>query len=238
MKSLDINWITEGRIDFEYKKYLLLAYLQQISGEFNENRLYPFLADLVEHYNNVVSIKKNKEIVSSSFPKKISKLDFEKFKLKYEQLLDDADYLAEIEEILDFAIPKMKCHLEEGKDIYEFIEQQMEIYPVGVQPIQPYEGYLLLRSGDATDTCVYEYNITLFENAQEKYRGIKTQYITKYQVSITNTFEKMKSELLNATRKFANPATFAIECSVAIPLAETFLPIAKRSLVRKISQAA
>ena len=108
MKSLDINWITEGRIDFEYKKYLLLAYLQQISGEFNENRLYPFLADLVEHYNNVVSIKKNKEIVSSSFPKKISKLDFEKFKLKYEQLLDDADYLAEIEEILDFAIPKMK----------------------------------------------------------------------------------------------------------------------------------
>ena len=236
MRSLNPNWLTEGIIDFEYKKYLLLAYLQFVGKQFNENRLYPFMADLVEHYNNVVSIKNKKEMVSSRFPKKLSKLDFEKFKLKYEQLLEDDKFLAEIEEILDFAIPQMQVHLDEGKEIYDFIEDQLEIYPVGVQPLKSHEGYMFLRSGNTTDTEIYEYSITLFENAREKYRGIKTEYITKYQVSLSNTFEHIKRDLLKVSNKFANPATFAVECDISIPLVETFLPIAKRCIVRRISR--
>ncbi len=75
MKQLNLNWITEGLMDFEYKKYLLLAYLQEVSRDFDEKKLYPVLSDLVMHYNNLITIKRNKTYVSNQFPKQISKID-------------------------------------------------------------------------------------------------------------------------------------------------------------------
>ena len=53
MKQLSETWFAEGYIDFELKKYVLLAYLQEINKYFYENKLYPQLADLIFHYNNI-----------------------------------------------------------------------------------------------------------------------------------------------------------------------------------------
>ena len=39
MEFLNKNWITENQIDFEYKKYMLLAYLQHVSENFTDKRL-------------------------------------------------------------------------------------------------------------------------------------------------------------------------------------------------------
>ena len=40
MKSLSETWFAEGYIDFELKKYTLLAYLQHVNSYFNQNKLY------------------------------------------------------------------------------------------------------------------------------------------------------------------------------------------------------
>ena len=53
MENLKDNWLTEGLIDFEYKKYQLLGYLQKVKDSFNRVELYPFLSDLVFHYRNL-----------------------------------------------------------------------------------------------------------------------------------------------------------------------------------------
>ena len=66
MERLNENWITENHIDFEYKKYLLLAYLQHVSERFTETKLYPAFGELVQHYRNLVSLrdqKKNLEMI-------------------------------------------------------------------------------------------------------------------------------------------------------------------------------
>ena len=55
MKTLSETWFAEGYIDFELKKYMLLAYLQEINKGFTENKLYPQLADIIFHYNNVIA---------------------------------------------------------------------------------------------------------------------------------------------------------------------------------------
>ena len=57
MKSLSVNWFIEGSLDFEYKKYQLLAYLQQINQHFNKTKLYPDLNDLIFHYNNIFAFR-------------------------------------------------------------------------------------------------------------------------------------------------------------------------------------
>ncbi|MCX6273751.1 MAG: hypothetical protein NTV09_00915, partial [Bacteroidetes bacterium] len=87
MNSLNKNWITEKHIDFEYKKYVLLAYLQHVSENFTENKLYPFLADLVEHYRNLKFLKDSKKNLFEKFPGRISKTDFEQFQLIYEKIV-------------------------------------------------------------------------------------------------------------------------------------------------------
>jgi len=236
MAQLDANWITTGIIDFEYKKYLLLAYLQKVGKKFNDQELYPFLSDLVFHYNNLISLKKNKTIAVNQFPKKLSKIEFQNFRLEYERLIQDDEYMEEIEAIVDYALPKLKEYLMEGKGLYEYVEDKLLVYPVGVLPIKPVAGYMFLKEKDKQNVRIYEYSVTIFESAEEKFRGLKTQFVSTCYVSIANTYEMIKVDLIKNNKDLPNPATYAIESELSFPFDETFFPVAKRILVKKISE--
>ncbi len=236
MKKLTTNWITEGLIDIEYKKYLLLGYLQSVSKHFDEQKLYPFLADLIMHYQNLIALKENKEAVKSNFSRKIKKIDLENFKIEYEKVMHDERYMYEIEAILEFAIPKIQLHLNDGKKIYDYVEQSLRIFPIGIMPLSADVGYMLLSNGNNSDTQVFGYEVTIFESANEKYRAIRTNYIDSYIKQFTNTFESIKIDLIKRHKNLPNPATFVISTACTFPLYETFLPIAKRSLMRFLSK--
>jgi hypothetical protein len=49
---------------------------------------------------------------------------------------------------------------------------------------------------------------------------------------LTNTFENIKSDLIRYHKNLPNPATFVIETAMMLPLEETFLPLAKRTIVK------
>ncbi|MCH8330591.1 MAG: hypothetical protein IH946_04305 [Bacteroidetes bacterium] len=236
--KLEANWLTKGLLDYEYKKYILLAYLKDVASRFDENKLYPFLSDLVFHYENLITFKENKKIAGEEFPKKISKVDFEKFAIVYERLIEDESFVKEIESIVNYAIPKIQDHIEDGKDIYDFVEEKLEIFPIGVIPLNQEFGYMFLREGQKKKTSIYEFQITIFESADEKYRGINMDYVTSYQKNHSNTYESIKTDLIRTRKELANPATYAVESMLEFPLRETLLPIAKRSLVRIIAHSA
>jgi len=236
MKELNKNWVTEGLIDFEYKKYMLLGYLKTVKENFNEKKLYPFLSDLLFHYRNLMSIKENKKLIHENFPKEITRADFEKLEIIYREIVNDDKIMSELEEILSFAIPKVKEHLKDGKDIYEEIEEKLTISPVGISPLYPDEGYLLFYM-DSRETRVYEYQLTIFESAEEKYRGIHTHFLETFTKGLGITFESIKLELIRKYKKLPNPATFLIDAKVHVPFDESLLPIAKRLLVKQIYSA-
>src|ERR1700750_1233107 len=102
MKTLSETWFADGYIDFELKKYTLLAYLQEIHRQFSENKLYPELADVIFHYNNLVAFRENKKYLQEQFPKRLTGIQMEKLQLLYEQLIEDDDALQELEEIIGF----------------------------------------------------------------------------------------------------------------------------------------
>lgn len=235
MATLSANWITEKHIDFEYKKYLLLGYLQQVSEEFTESKLYPSLAELVNHYRNVIAIRDNKKSLFDSFPERLTGADLRQFNLMYEKLLSDDQVMAEIESIIDFSIPQFEKYIAEGKQVYDFIEPRINITPVGIMPLNADEGYLLISYSPSGETLVYEYHITIFENPDERYRGISTEYLCSFPLSVGITFESIKSELIRYHRKMPNPATYAVESELAVPLKETLLPLARRSLVKLVA---
>lgn len=235
MKTLSETWFAEGYIDFELKKYTLLAYLQQINHCFNENRLYPQLADLIFHYNNLVAFRENKKYLQEQFPKKLTGIQIEKLQLLYEQMIEDSELMQELEEIINFSAGEMKTTISNGAEIYEFVEDKLSISPIGIVPLDMQEGYFFLSAGNTKSTHVYYYRLSFFEKREEKYRSIKTSFIDKHQRSFTNTYENIKYNLIKSRTDLPNPAVYCIETALSFPVEETLLPIAKRSLVKFIS---
>src|SRR6201987_4230201 len=132
MKNLSETWFAEGYIDFELKKYALLAYLQQVNKYFNENKLYPQLADIIFHYNNLVAFRENKKFLQEHFPKKLTGLQMEKLQVLYEQIVEDTELMKELEDIINYSASTIKRSIHNGTEIYEFIEQKLTITPVGL----------------------------------------------------------------------------------------------------------
>src|SRR6185295_5366474 len=114
MKQLSETWFAEGRIDFELKKYTLLAYLQEVNKYFDENKLYPQLADIIFHYNNIVAFRENKKYLQEHFPKKLTGLQLEKLQLLYQQMIEDDELMQELEEIIHFSADKIKSTIHNG----------------------------------------------------------------------------------------------------------------------------
>ncbi|HET9824440.1 MAG TPA: hypothetical protein VFP87_03855 [Chitinophagaceae bacterium] len=237
MKNLSETWFAEGYIDFELKKYTLLAYLQQVNRYFNENKLYPQLADVIFHYNNLVAFRENKKFLQEHFPKKLSGIQMEKLQFLYEQMVEDDELMKELEEIINYSTSTIKQTINNGTEIYEFIEDKLVITPVGIVPLDINEGYFFLSSG-LKNTRVYYYRLSFFEKHDEKYRSIKTAYIDNQRRTMSNTYETIKADLIRYRTEVPNPAVYAVEIDLNFPFNETLLPIAKRSLVKYISQQA
>ena len=235
MKTLSETWFAEGYIDFELKKYTLLAYLQEINKYFTESKLYPQLSDIIFHYNNLVAFRQNKKYLQEQFPKKLTGIQMEKLQTLYEQMIADDDLMTELEEIINYSAGKMKTTISNGTEIYEFVEENLTITPVGLIPLDIQEGYFFLSAGNAKSTRVYQYRLSIFEKHDEKYRSIKTAFVDMRQRSIVYTYENIKTDLIKNRVELPNPAVYCIETNLTFPVDETLLPIAKRSLVKYIS---
>ena len=235
MKQLSQTWFAEGYIDFELKKYTLLAYLQQINQYFTENKLYPQLSDLIFHYNNIVAFRENKKYLEEHFPKKLTGIQIEKLQVLYEQMIADDDLMQELEAIINYSAGEMKTTISNGTEIYEFVEENLTITPIGIIPIDVQEGYFFLSAGNTKSTHVYQYRLSFFEKHDEKFRSIKTNYLEVMHRSMANTYESLKSELIRNRSELPNPAVYSIETGLSFPVEETLLPIAKRSLVKYFS---
>lgn len=235
MKGLSETWFAEGYIDFELKKYTLLAYLQQINSCFNENRLYPQLADIIFHYNNIVAFRENKKYLQEHFPKKLTGLQIEKLQLLYEQIIEDSEVMLQLEEIINYSAGEMKSTIKNGAEIYEFVEETLSINPIGLVPLDVQEGWFFLSAGNSKTTQVYHYRLSIFEKHDEKYRSMKTALVDSLQRSFVNTYEQIKYSLIKTHQHLPHPAVYSIETELQFPIEETVLPIAKRSLVKYIS---
>jgi len=238
MKSLGINWFIEGAIDFEHKKYILLDYLQEINRHFDKSRLYPNLTDLIFHYNNLLDFKSNKAALQQAFPQRLTKADIEAVKLTYKKMVEDDFPMKEIESIIYYALSKMNPAIQTGKEIYDFVESRLNIDPVGLVPLMPYQGYFSLRNGKERTNYVYEYQVTIFENKDDKFRGINVQFVDTYEQSITNTPGSIKLDLIRRRHHLPNPALYYVQSDISFPLEQTLLPVATRCLAKYIASAA
>jgi hypothetical protein len=155
--------------------------------------------------------------------------------LLYQSLVEDDALMQELEDIINYASSTMKQTISNGSEIYEFVENRINIEPVGIMPLEQSEGYFLLCEGKCHNTWVYQYRLSIFEKHDEKYRSIKTEFVDVWQRNFVNSYHNIKAQLIKNRSDLPNPAVYVVETDLSIPMEETLLPIAKRSLVRYIT---
>lgn len=234
MKNLSDHWLTEGLVDFEYKKYVLLAWLKEVEREFGAVRVFPSLSDLVHHYRNLEAFRQGKLAIQEKFPKEVTAADLSRLQLQYRSLVEDSGQMRELEDIVEFSLPEIRRYLENGQAICRQVEEQITISPIGLLPIRKEEGYVLLHFPRRADVDVYGYRMSVFEAPDGNYRAISLQHMDRVTHSITQTFEQIKINLIKKHRHLPNPATYLVESRVQAPMQETLLPLTKRLLVRYV----
>jgi hypothetical protein len=238
MDKLKDNWLTDGLIDFEYKKYQLLAYFQNVKKSFKRLELYPFLSDMIFHYRNLILLKENKTLIRESFPKELSPESMKNMVLNYRRIIDDDLVMQEIESIMEYALPQFKDSLDEGSFIYEYVESKCEISTVGLTSLYVDEGYLFVTQPPEKETNVYRYQTTLFNQSAEPLRGIHTEFLLTAERSLSNTYENLKLNLIKQYAVLPNPSVYLVSSKVKFPYVQTLMPVAKRLLVKQITRPA
>jgi len=237
MGTLSENWITEHLLDFEYKKYMLLAYLQKVKEHFNEQKLYPDFAELIAHYKNLIELKSNTHSIENKFKKNLKGFDFENMKLVYDDLTDN-ELLEELKLIISFSEPLMAKEIHKGKSIFDYAEQHIIAEHIGILPLYKTEGYFLLSPYLSKQVLVYSYQFSKINLLQQEVYGLTTSYFSTYTISLSKPVDKIKHEIIEANPDFPNPPVYLFKAKAELPKDETFLPVAKRLLYKQVHLAA
>ncbi len=59
----------------------------------------------------------------------------------YEQMIEDDELMQELEEIINYSAGEIKSTISNGTEIYEFVENKLSIFPIGIVPLEINEGY-------------------------------------------------------------------------------------------------
>lgn len=232
METLNKNWLTDGLVDFEYKKYVLLAYLQKVKQHFNKTELYPPLSDLIWHYKNLANIKSSYEQLDSGFKKELESFDVRDMKLVYSKHQQE-EWLKEINDIIQYATPLLQKNIIEGKEIYDLIEKHLNLETVGIMPVNHSEGYFLFHYTKNKNVPAYYYSVSKIHTTEGVGRAIYTSYAGTFTLGINRTYESIKQQLIKNNKDLPVPAVYSIQTELAVPFNETLMPVAKRFFLRK-----
>jgi hypothetical protein len=227
MEKLDKDWLTKDNTDFEYKKYILLDYLQTVNTNFQEKKIYPYLSDCVEEFRSLKDLLEQKDKLT---PKELTSIDFKNLELIYTTIEDEV--FIEIQKLINYSLRKIKTTIEEGRKICDEIEKNITFQPVGVITEHKEEGYLILTS---TDSIIYKYKMDSLILEGNKYKMLKTTPITTQNISEFQSLENIKQEYINP-RDNIPMMTYGAYSKTEIPFENTFLPIVKRILIREINK--
>lgn len=236
MKHLSKDWLTENHIDLEYKRYLLLAYLEDVKKEFSKKLLYPGISELIGHYAQLKSTQEELQALYKAFPEDITSINLAEIKLEKQKRMQQDSIVEELERIIDFSIPCIESSLAFGKSIYDEVESFLKLEPIGILPIYKDCGYIFIEKNQPSELLVYSYELTLFDHSLSPYRSLSTEYIKSVKRGFASTPESLKLELIRNHKKLPNPATYFISSTMDVDFDQTYFPIAKRRLMRELSQ--
>lgn len=236
--TLNLDLFTQVQSDYEVRQYKVLAALKSISEDFQQNRIYPHLSELVKLRSTLLDIKNRLEDLRNDFPKRIKNIDMVNKIIEHEVVFVDGSDLSKVEDLIEWALPHIEAKIEEGKAIYEFVDDEIKIEEVGILPSYIDEGYFFVPDNEEARLLLFEYEISIFQSAQDQYRSLKTAFLKAlHQGRAILSKNSIKLELIREHKKLPNPATYSFETELEFPFNETIFPVVKRKLMQQLAEA-
>lgn len=229
MLKLSNNWFLENPLDVEHKQYILLSYLKNVNDSFDKNKLYPFLAELVYHCNNLLQIKYSKQKLSKDFKKNIVGFDFTKMIILYEDIFNQSLELTYIDDIIELSIPLMNNCINKGKIIYDMVESEIIITELTKMSLLDKKGYFIIKDDHIK---LYQYTLSIYDDIDNP-RILSTELVRTYPDNLIYGYNQIKYDIIT-NGLLIIPTIFVIELKNKYPFNETTLPIVKRILMKKI----
>lgn len=230
--NLPPDWLTGGVLDAEYKQYILLAWLKQWEREFRDVKIYPGLGRLTETHRELSTFQVEQREWDKALRGPLQSLDFASRRLIYKHFNAHPELQQYLDDLLAFALPQIEKSIATGKNLYEIVEEHLELEPIGVQPLYRDEGYLLVYDEDLGEVNNYRYAKSKLILNGEHHVQLSLSPVEQVKKTWTETFEQMKIRLARQFPEWPNPAVFLARVSYSFPLQQTTLPVAKRRLVR------
>ena len=118
MELLKLTWWMEDPIDYEYKQYILLDYLQKIERHFYNRDFSPYLLHTEKLYEEMAISLEYIETFEKSITR--SELAFNKSGLGWvEKKPPSIDEVEEMKSILRFSVKKLKEKVQVGKELWK-----------------------------------------------------------------------------------------------------------------------
>lgn len=228
--------MTEGLLDPEYKEYILLAWLQKVKADLSRTMLYPSLAHVIRHHRELTRLRAALE--SGKEQGTATGIDWTKMQFTREATSSGQALESYLKELISRALPHLTSTMEDGKDLYDLIDEQVEFSPIGVQPLNMNEGYLLVTRGKhgARQLKSFRFTKSRIERGGDAFLELQLKCLESRRISRLETPESVKWNLMRSHRDLPQPAVFHAHLEWEVPLDPTLLPIARRRLLREIAQ--
>lgn len=236
MHALTLDLFSGAVRDIERTQYQVLAGLQNIRTAFSNNRIYPHLGHLINLYRSLQTVLEQSEQFRTSQTGRMTGVDLEHQTVQYEWPELDSDQMASVETLIHWALPRIQETIEEGKAIYEFVEDNLEVETVGIVPSYVQEGYLMVPDREHAVLYVLRYTLSIYREEDERYRTLKTEVCkTLQQHGADRSPSSIKLKLVEERKDLPNPATYFFQTDLAFPFEATLLPIVKRRFLQQLA---
>lgn len=237
MEKLTIDIFLQSAADPELSRYKVLAEIRKAGEMLNQNKLYPEFAEMISIYNLLNAIIQKRSLINEKLPERLIGFDLNEKKGIYGKEKLSEDKVDKVFDFINWAMPKIKEIIEEGKVIFDFVDENMKVNEVGILPIYKKEGYFFIPDITNETLYTYRYEMILFPAESENLHTLKTNLLEEIDIDelITKKPENHKVDLVKKYPELPNPAAFNFDFEFDFPFKETILPVAKRKLLRKLA---
>lgn len=229
-----MDWAFRPAFDLELKQYTLLAYLQRVERRFAERKLFPHIADLECHIEELERVRERKNRLARELGTDLLGFDQQTGAARRQPLVPD-EWPAVIDEVIAWALPGLAEARRRGVELLEDICDRITLFPVGLMPLDAKAGWLMLRCGGEARVYAYDVQPLRLPRDEHMERRVRTRYVTTYSVSLASTYQWIKTDLLRSRPELPNPAVFVFESDLSLPTVETFMPLAKQLVYEQVS---
>lgn len=237
MQALSLDLFLQAGQDFERSQYQILDGLQRVRRDFTHNIIYPHLSDLVNLLGTLKTLVQQLGDMRQARPGEITGIDPVARAVVFDRAALGWNQMDAVEELVQWALPQIQATIEEGRTIYEFVDEHLHLAEVGLVPSYLEEGYLFVPDLHAGMMHILQYQLSIITDAEERFRSLRTAHLrtVPYDRRLT-TPQSLKLELVAERKSLPNPATYAFEAELDFPFEATMLPVAKRKLMQYLAR--